>query len=130
MWPLCCVHAQPSVYSNVRSCGLMYRRKCKAKLDILNRFLKLLLDSYIILIMLSASETTCILVAVRIAYVFMVFRSVSTHIFEYNSEISPTRCNICVFILRNGFTLHVSGDNLTLHQEYICCIWPQVSRLT
>ena len=24
----------------------------------------------------------------------------------------------------------VSGDNLTHHQEYICCIWPQVSRLT
>ena len=48
----------------------------------------------------------------------------------YSSEISPTRCNNCVFILRNGFTLHVSGDNLTDHQEYICCIWPQVSRLT
>ena len=46
------------------------------------------------------------------------------------SEISPTRCNNCVFILRNGFTLHVSRDNLTHHQEYICCIWPQVSRLT
>ena len=27
------------------------------------------------------------------------------------------------FILRNGFTLHVSGDNLTHHEEYICCIW-------
>ena len=48
----------------------------------------------------------------------------------YSSEISPTRCNNCVFILRNGFTLHVSGDNLTHHQEYVCCIWPQVSRLT
>ena len=48
----------------------------------------------------------------------------------YSSEISPTRCNNCVFILRNGITLHVSGDNLTHHQEYICCIWPQVSRLT
>ena len=47
-----------------------------------------------------------------------------------SSEISPTRCNNCVFILRNGFALHVSGDNLTHHQEYICCIWPQVSRLT
>ena len=34
-----------------------------------------------------------------------------------SSEISPTRCNNCVFILRNGFTLHVSGDNLTHHQE-------------
>ena len=44
---------------------------------------------------------------------------------EYSSEISPTRCNNSVFILRNGFTLHVSGDNLTHHQEYICCIWPQ-----
>ena len=41
-----------------------------------------------------------------------------------NSEINPTRCNNCVFILRNGFTLHVSGDNSTHHQEYICCIWP------
>ena len=39
----------------------------------------------------------------------------------YSSEISPSRCNNCVFILRNGFTLHVSGDNLTHHQEYICC---------
>ena len=48
----------------------------------------------------------------------------------YSNEISPTRCNNCVFILRIGFTLHVSGDNLTHHQEYICCIWPQVSRLT
>ena len=47
----------------------------------------------------------------------------------YSSEISPTRCNNCIFILRNGFTLHVSGDNLT-HHEYVCCIWPQVSRLT
>ena len=25
------------------------------------------------------------------------------------------------FILRKGFTLHVSGDNLTHHQEYTCC---------
>ena len=47
-----------------------------------------------------------------------------------SSEISPTRCNNCVFILSIGFTLHVSGDNLTHHQEYICCIWSQVSRLT
>ena len=44
--------------------------------------------------------------------------------------ISPTRCNNCVFILRNGFTLHVSGHSLTHHQGYICCIWLQVSRLT
>ena len=28
------------------------------------------------------------------------------------------------------FFLHVSGDNSTHHQEYICCIWPQVGRLT
>ena len=34
------------------------------------------------------------------------------------------------FVLRNGFTLHVSGDNSTHHQEYICCIWPQVGRYT
>ena len=48
----------------------------------------------------------------------------------YCIEISPTRCNNCVFILRSGFTLHVSGDNLAHRQEYICRIWPQVSRLT
>ena len=36
-----------------------------------------------------------------------------------SSEISPTRRNNCVFILRIGFTLHVSGDNLTHHLEYI-----------
>ena len=52
------------------------------------------------------------------------------HVAKYSSEISPKRCNNCVFILQSGFTLHVSGDNLTHHQEYICCIWPQVSRLT
>ena len=34
------------------------------------------------------------------------------------------------FILRNGFTLHVSGDNSTHNQEYICCMWPQVGRYT
>ena len=34
------------------------------------------------------------------------------------------------FILRNGFTRYVSGDNSTHHQEYICCIWPQVGRYT
>ena len=56
--------------------------------------------------------------------------NVKVTIMLFSSEISPTRCNNCVFILRNGLTLHVSGDNLTHHQEYICCIWPQVSRLT
>ena len=60
--------------------------------------------------------------------IFLIF--VVPSIMLYSSEISPTRCNNCVFILRNGFTLNVSGDNLTHHQEHICCIWPQVSRLT
>ena len=68
----------------------------------------------------------------------VLLNPISTHnlifvvpsIMLYSSEISPTRCNNWVFILRNGFTLHVSGNNLTHHQEYICCIWPQVSRLT
>ena len=31
-----------------------------------------------------------------------------------NSEINPT----IAFILRNGFTLHVSDDSSTHHQEY------------
>ena len=65
---------------------------------------------------------TCIL--------FLCLIFVVPSIMLYSSEISRTRCNNCVFILRNGFTLHVSGDNLTHHQEYICCIWPQASRLT
>ena len=43
-----------------------------------------------------------------------------------NSPIVVELLVITVFF----FTLHVSGDNLTHHQEYICCIWPQVSRLT
>ena len=46
---------------------------------------------------------------------FFIF--VVPSIMLYSSEISPTRCKNCVFILRNGFTLHVSGDNLTHHQE-------------
>ena len=62
---------------------------------------------------------------VKMALIFVV-----PSIMLYSSEISPTRCNNCVFILRNGFTLHVSGENLAHHQEYICCIWPQVCRLT
>ena len=35
-----------------------------------------------------------------------------------NSEISPTRCNNCVYSSQWLFTLHVSGDNSTHHQEY------------
>ena len=46
---------------------------------------------------------------------FLIF--VVPSIMLYSSEISPTICNNCIFILRNGFTLHVSGDNLTHHQE-------------
>ena len=65
---------------------------------------------------------------VRLLSIFLIF--VVPSIMLYSSEISPTRCNNCVFILLNGFTLRVSGDSLTHHQEYICCIWPQVSRLT
>ena len=34
------------------------------------------------------------------------------------------------FYSSQRLTLHVSGDNLTHHQEYISCIWPPVSRLT
>ena len=40
--------------------------------------------------------------------IFLIF--VVPSIVLYSSEISPTRCNNCVFILRSGFTLHVSGD--------------------
>ena len=61
---------------------------------------------------------------------FVSLSLVVTTYISCSSEISPTRCNNCVFILRNGFTLYVSGNNLTHHQEYICCIWPKVSRLT
>ena len=34
-----------------------------------------------------------------------------------NSEINQQDATIA-FILRNGFNLHVSGDNSTHHQEY------------
>ena len=34
------------------------------------------------------------------------------------------------FYSSQWLTLHVSGDNLTHHQEYISCIWPPVSWLT
>ena len=37
-------------------------------------------------------------------YIFLIF--VVPSIMLYSSEISPTRCNNCVFILRNGFTGH------------------------
>ena len=47
----------------------------------------------------------------------------------YSSEISPTRCNNCVFILRNGFTLHVSGDNLTHHQVCKCVTFAMTNKL-
>ena len=69
-----------------------------------------------------------IIVPIKYKILFLIF--VVPRIMLYSSEICPTRCNNCVFILRNGFTLHVSGDNLTHHQEYICSIWPHVSRLT
>ena len=49
------------------------------------------------------------------SFFFLIF--VVPCVMLYSGEISPTRCNNCVFI-RNGFTLHVSGDNLTHHQEY------------
>ena len=42
-------------------------------------------------------------------------------------KIIPTRCNNCCLFFANALTLHVSGDNPTHHQEYMCCIWPQVS---
>ena len=45
-------------------------------------------------------------------------------------KIIPTRCKNCGLFFANAFTLHVLGDNLTHHQEYMCCIWPQVSRHT
>jgi len=39
-------------------------------------------------------------------------------------KIIPTRCNNCGLFIANAFTLHVSGDSPTHHQEYMCCIWP------
>ena len=59
----------------------------------------------------------------------------------YSSEISPTRCNNCVFILRNGFTLHVSGwsrqhdteqgsDYQQLHNDRTIYYWHIWQKLT
>ena len=50
--------------------------------------------------------------------------------FAFPVKSIPTRCNNCGLFFANAFTLHVSGDNPTHHQEYMCCIWPQVSRHT
>ena len=53
-------------------------------------------------------------------HIFLIF--VVPSIVLYSSEISPTRCNNCVFILRNGFTLRVSGDTHTssgVHMLYM-----------
>ena len=48
---------------------------------------------------------------------------------EY-SENNSNEMQQLRFILRKCFTLHVSGDIPTHHQEYMCCTWPQVSRHT
>ena len=45
-------------------------------------------------------------------------------------KIIPTRCNNCGLFIANVFILHISGDNPTHHQEYMCCMWPHVSRHT
>ena len=34
-------------------------------------------------------------------------------------KIIPTRCNNCGLFFANAFTLRVSGDNATHHQEYV-----------
>ena len=41
---------------------------------------------------------------------------------HYCGEISPTRCNNCVFILRNGFTCF--GRQSHPSSGVQCCIWP------
>jgi len=46
----------------------------------------------------------------EICFLYLIF--VVPSIMLYCSEISPTRCYNCVFILRNGFTLHVSDHAL------------------
>ena len=43
---------------------------------------------------------------------------------------SPIVVELLVITVLFCVVLPVSGDNLTHHQVYICCIWPQVSRLT
>ena len=47
----------------------------------------------------------------------MAFALTYTKLVVY-SEIIQQDATIA-YILRNGFTLHVSGDNSTYHQEYI-----------
>ena len=49
---------------------------------------------------------------------------------NFCSENNSNEMQQLRFILRKCFTLHVSDDNPTHHQEYMCCIWPQVSRHT
>jgi len=56
-------------------------------------------------------------------------RLLFTLIKNKNSEKIQQNATIA-FILRNCFTLHVSGENFTHHQEYICFIWNQVGSYT
>ena len=43
---------------------------------------------------------------------------------------SPIVVELLVITVLFCVVLPAECDNLTHHQEYICCIWPQVSRLT
>ena len=99
-----------NILKNLWSCTLWIVRKCKVIFSIF-------------------MVTPCMFIILNHFFVQLMYTQIILKLLNC-SEISPTRCNNCVFILRNGFTLHVSGDNLTHHQEYICCIWPRVSRLT
>jgi hypothetical protein len=60
---------------------------------------------------------------IQILYLIFVVPSIML----YSSEISPTRCNNCVFIHRNGFTLHVSGNYVPIiRRKYRTCATPGI----
>ena len=70
---------------------------------------------YLVVSAFTSSPVSLLAATQASAFLYLIF--VVPCIMLYSGEISPIRCNNCVFI-RNGFTLHVSGDNLTHHQEY------------
>ena len=86
------------------------------------KLLAKILQYHLVYIVSYEEKKSVNLVVIKNKYFWLFFAKIYKTI--TSSEISPTICNNCVFILCNGFTLHVSGDNLTHHQEYISICTP------
>ena len=71
-----------------------------------------LMSSFLILTVIDITQLGCPLIAdINRSAISCTFACHNKS--KHSSEIS-TSCNNCVFILRKGFTLHVSGDNIPI----------------